>query len=115
MSAMAEVTRLVPGMLMPSHPQLTQSYNQPRSSPPPPMWLVQAVGSVNGQECKPLSYTAANTPAFQFVLEQKRSYLVGRDKAAEIRFTDRSVRPKEGVLEVGDWDPTDVSLCELQS
>ncbi|BEI99204.1 hypothetical protein CcaverHIS631_0402470 [Cutaneotrichosporon cavernicola] len=59
------------------------------------MWLVKARGSVNGQS------------EFTFVLEQRRSYLVGRDKAADIRFGDRAVRPKEGVLEVGDWNPAD--------
>ncbi|GMK58702.1 hypothetical protein CspeluHIS016_0601440 [Cutaneotrichosporon spelunceum] len=60
------------------------------------MWLVKARGSVNGQS------------EFTFVLEQRRIYLVGRDKAADIRFGDRAVRPKEGVLQVGDWNPADV-------
>ncbi|KLT42941.1 hypothetical protein CC85DRAFT_285099 [Cutaneotrichosporon oleaginosum] len=59
------------------------------------MWLVVARGSVNGQS------------EFTFVLEQCRSYLVGRDKAADIRFGDRAVRPREGVLEVGNWNPAD--------
>lgn len=48
-------------------------------------------------------------------MEQKRNYVVGRDKTADIRFADRSVRPKEGVLEVGDWDPREVSFLVYRS
>lgn len=73
------------------------------------MWLVQARGSVNGQAGK-LPCLPQLTPEFTFVLEQRRSYDVGRDKGADIRFGDRAVRPKEGVLDVGDWNPADVSL-----
>lgn len=75
------------------------------------MLIVTAVGPVNGQR-RELTLSRRPThlpPDFRFVLEQKLSYTVGREKAANIRFDNRYLRPKEGVLEVGDWNPADVS------
>jgi hypothetical protein len=53
----------------------------------------------------------ANLTDFTFVLEKSKSYKIGRDQASEICFQVRTVRQKEGTLEVGDWSPTDV--CHL--
>jgi hypothetical protein len=94
------------------------------------MWLITAIGSVHGQQRKPPPHlrqsrtiypvhrnsrcpaageAAADRSEFTFALEQKRTYTVGREKDADIRFESRYVRPKEGTLVVGDWDPTQVS------
>ncbi|ORY23559.1 hypothetical protein BCR39DRAFT_549174 [Naematelia encephala] len=58
------------------------------------MWVLTVVGPVNGQH------------QFAFALEQKRSYSIGRSKECDIRVESARVRPKEGVLTVGDWDPS---------
>ncbi|WWC85414.1 uncharacterized protein L201_000277 [Kwoniella dendrophila CBS 6074] len=57
------------------------------------MWLITAIGPVHGQS------------KFTFVLQQGKEYSVGRDESSDIRFESRQVRPKEGSLIVGDWDP----------
>ena len=46
---------------------------------------------------------------FTFVLEQRKTYTVGRDKDCHIRFESRYVKPVQGTLTVGDWDPNNVS------
>jgi len=46
---------------------------------------------------------------FTFALEQRKTYTVGRDKACDIRFESRYVKPIQGRLTVGDWDPNNVS------
>jgi hypothetical protein len=97
------------------------------------MWLITAIGSVHGQQreqqpelrpsytthpvqnsrCPDDPVTAADRSEFTFALEQKRTYTVGRDKNADIRFESRYVRPIEGSLVVGDWDPTQVSAVSM--
>jgi pSer/pThr/pTyr-binding forkhead associated (FHA) protein len=57
--------------------------------------------------------TTADRSEFTFALEQKRTYTVGRDKTADIRFESRYVRLQEGTLVVGDWDPTQVSAMSM--
>jgi hypothetical protein len=49
-----------------------------------------------------------DSPEFTFVLEQKKTYLVGRDRSCDIQIEGRYIRPKEGRLSIGDWDPTNV-------
>lgn len=79
------------------------------------MWLLTAVGPVHGQLSESDSMNGMEgddllTPrsGFTFVLERSKSYTVGRDKQADIRFDSKHVRPTEGTLHVGDWDPSQV-------
>lgn len=48
--------------------------------------------------------------AFTFALEQRKVYTVGRDKGCDIRFEGKTVKPLQGAITVGDWDPTNVRL-----
>jgi hypothetical protein len=58
----------------------------------------------------------ADSSDFTFALEQKKTYTFGREKSCDIRFDDKAVKPKAGVLEVDDWDPTEVcSISTLAS
>jgi hypothetical protein len=83
------------------------------------MWLVTVIGSVHGQTSEfcagpgPILRHGLMVPEFTFVLEQKRSYTLGKDKSADIRLLGRYIRPIEGKLEVGDWDPTNVCPLSL--
>lgn len=78
------------------------------------MWLVTAVGAVHGQNSASAWYGIVGTELsfaeFTFALEQKKSYTVGRDRNCDIRYESRHVRPREGSIVVGDWDPTNVCL-----
>ncbi|KAK4684742.1 hypothetical protein P7C73_g5427, partial [Tremellales sp. Uapishka_1] len=65
------------------------------------MWLFTAVGAVHGQS------------KFTFALEHGRSYVFGRDKDCDIRLESKKVRPREGVLVVEDWDPTQRTVAPL--
>jgi len=43
------------------------------------------------------------------VLEKNKAYKIGRDKGNDICFQSKVVRPREGTLEVGDWNAAEVS------
>ena len=53
------------------------------------------------------------TPGFTFALEQNKTYSVGRDKGCDIRFDSRYIKPVQGHVAVGDWDPFNVSFRDL--
>lgn len=80
------------------------------------MWLLTAIGPIHGQDGALAPFFSDGNesklicPDFTFVLEQKKTYSIGRDKTCDIRFEDRTRRPQEGSIEVLDWDPTNVSL-----
>lgn len=84
------------------------------------MWLLTAVGPVHGQLSTSdgtggTSGDEVLTPGqgFTFVLARSKSYTVGRDKQTDIRFDSKHVRPTEGTLHVGGWDPSQVSRSRM--
>lgn len=74
------------------------------------MWILTAVGPVHGLRSELRSSCTAHTTGFTHVLEQNKSYKLGRDKGHDIVFDSKSVRPTEGTLQVGDWNPSKVSF-----
>jgi hypothetical protein len=62
-----------------------------------------------------ISCTQLTCADFTFPLEQKKVYALGRGTACDVRFLEKRVRMKEGTVEVGDWDPSNVSGHILSS